>query len=368
MPFDVESLPLELKIGQMMMAGYSGSAPPPHIWRRVSDGSLGGIILFAHPSLSASEMRLLTMHLQEAAIGGASGLPLLIATDQEGGRVSRLSPPLTKFPTARLIGAAGSEELAEEMGAAVAAELLAVGVNMNLAPVLDILTNPSNPAIGDRALGSNAELVARLGRALIRGMQKTGVMAVAKHFPGHGDTSFDSHQVSGGVGQPEAVLWRRELLPFRAAMEEGVEAVMTAHVIYSEVDPHAPATLSDKIITGILRGRMRYEGLVMTDDLEMKGIAGGYPISHAAVAAVSAGAGILLVCKERRSQEEAYRSVLDAAREGRVSQTEIDSSVKRILAAKEKYARPNYNIPVETVCCEEHQELARRISERGRQS
>lgn len=367
MPFDVESLPLELKIGQMMMAGYSGSAPPPHIWERLQDGSLGGIILFAHPSLSASELRLLTTSLQEAAMGGASGLPLLIATDQEGGRVSRLSPPVTKFPSANLVGAARSEELAEEMGAAVAAELLAVGVNMNLAPVLDILTNPSNPVIGDRALSDDPRLVARLGRALIRGMQKTGVMAAAKHFPGHGDTSFDSHQVSGAVGQPAGVLWGRELIPFRAAVEEGVGAVMTAHVIYSGVDPHAPATLSEKIITGILRDRLGYQGLVMTDDLEMKGIAGGYPITHAVIAAVSAGADILLVCKERRLQEEAYRSVLDAVREGRVSETKIDSSVKRILAAKGKYAALNYNIPVETVCSAEHQELARRISERGRQ-
>lgn len=367
MQTDARKLPLEIKVGQMTMAGFRGTAPPAHIMNRLRDGSLGGIILFGDDAASAQQLRALTAHLQEAALQGAAGLPLLIATDQEGGRVSRLSPPLTRFPCARLLGATGSAELAAEMGRALARELRAVGVNMNLAPVLDIHTNPSNPVIGDRALGADAHLVSALGRALIVSMQSCGVMATAKHFPGHGDTSFDPHRRLDAVGQSPDALWEREVQPFGAAVREGVGAVMTAHVVYHEIDPHFPATLSPKIVASMLRERLGHRGLVITDDLEMKAIAGNYTAGDAAMAAVSAGADIVLVCREKQLQEEAYKALLKAVREGRIGAERIDRSVTRILAAKEKYAKPDYNIGIDTAGCEEHMELVRRIESSGRQ-
>ncbi len=363
MKTNTEELPLEIKVGQLIMAGFRGAAPPAHIMGMLRDGALGGVILFGDDSLSAPEIRRLTEGLQKAALDGASGLPLLMATDQEGGRVNRLSPPLTRFPSAGLLGAAGSAETAAELGRAMAGELLAVGVNMNLAPVLDILTNPENTVIGDRSLGDSVEPVSELGRALIRGMQETGMMATAKHFPGHGDTSFDSHDRLGTMERSEDGLWAREVLPFRAAIEEGVGAVMTAHVIYNELDRHAPATISPKIITGMLRERLGYRGLIVTDDLEMKAVTGNYSMEQAAVGAISAGADMVLVCKEKRFQGEAHAALMEAARSGRLSEERIDASVARILSTKEKYARLDYTFDIDTVCCPEHRELVRRIED-----
>jgi beta-N-acetylhexosaminidase len=351
----------------MIMAGFEGASPPTHIVNGLCGGSLGGIILFGNRTVPPAKLRDLTAGLQEAAVKGAAGIPLLIAADQEGGRVNRLSPPLTPFPSAQSLGATGSPELARRMGEALGKELRAVGVNLNMAPVLDLRTNHRNPVIGDRALGSDAALVSKLGSELIAGMQSYSVMATAKHFPGHGDTSFDSHHRLGVVTRSAEAMWEREIRPFKAAVEKGVGAIMTAHVIYGDLDPRAPATLSPRIITGMLRDRLGYNGLVITDDLEMKAIASSHSIGRAAVAAVSAGADMVLVCKDGAAQEEAFMAVVEAVKEDRIEAERIDSSVARIMAAKENYAIPNYNIHIDTVNCPEHEELARRIEKSGRQ-
>lgn len=362
-PIDIDCLPLEIKAGQMVMAGFSGADPPRHILASIKEGRLGGIILFGDSSASPRKLRDMTTRLQEAAMEGAAGLPLLIATDQEGGRVNRLSPPMTEYPSARALGAAGSPELAAEMGGALARELLALGVNVNLAPVLDVDSNPLNPVIGDRSLSGDAGLTSELGVALIKGLQDEGVMAVAKHFPGHGDTSFDSHDMLGSVGRSSESLWETEIRPFRAAVDAGVGAVMTAHVIYTGIDPLLPATLSDKIVGGLLRDRLGHGGLVITDDMEMKAMADSYSMEIAAPAALSAGVDMILVCKDRGEQERAYGSLLEAASRGSVSMERVNRAVKRILQAKERFASADYNIDIEVVNCEEHKGLVRRIEE-----
>ena len=302
---------------------------------------LGGVTLFKRNIEAPEQVAELGHDLQSLS----SGLPLWVAVDQEGGRVARLRSPFTEWPPMATLGRSGDEKLAKRFAEALAAELRAVGVTLDYAPVLDIHTNPSNPIIGDRALGENAEDVAKLGAAIVRGLQENGVAACGKHFPGHGDTSVDSHLALPLVEHPPDRIRRVECVPFREAIRNDVAFIMTAHILVPSLDEQRPATLSPAIVRGMLREELGFEGVILSDDLEMKAIADTYTVPDAAVQAIAAGCDGVLVCRalsEERSrdievQAQVLEALVHAIEEGRIPYTRAEDALARNRRAKERF-------------------------------
>ena len=300
----------------------------------------GGIIYFTAargPDNVRDPRQIATLSngLQAAALRQRKQIPLLISTDQEGGAlVFRLSAPATAMPGNMALGAGRSRSDAHRSAEVIGAELAAVGINQNYAPVADVNVNPANPVIGVRSIGENPKLVADLVAAQVDGYHDGGVAAVAKHFPGHGDTSVDSHFGLPEVTHTRAQLKAIDLPPFRAAIRERVDTIMTAHVVLRSVDPSgAPATMSKPILTGLLRGELDYDGLIVTDALDMGGATATYPPDVAPVAAFQAGADQLVLAPQ---MDVAYQAVLAAVRSGEISKRRLDDSVRRILSLKLK--------------------------------
>jgi beta-N-acetylhexosaminidase len=265
---------------------------------------------------------------------------LLISIDQEGGRVSRLPKGFTIFPPCEVIGQCHSGELAYAAASTIAKELKAVGINMNMAPVLDVNSNPDNPVIGDRAFSSSADTVGEMGLVTAAGLQDAKVVACGKHFPGHGDTNADSHKELPVVDAPRERLEAVEFPPFRRAAAAGIATMMTAHVLYRALDDQLPATLSPAIVTRLLREQMGYDGVVLTDDLEMHAIVDHYGPGDAAVRAVLAGCDVLLICKERDREVAAFEAVEKAVASGTIDMARLDQSVARIQRIKQRYLLP----------------------------
>ncbi len=280
---------LRKKIGQMIMAGVAGAKVGAAEQSLFKDYPFGGVIFFRHNLKTPAQIMSLCRALSEAG----REPPPFIAVDQEGGRVNRLPPPFTHFPPAAALGRANNMDLAYRAGAATARELAAVGINLNFAPVLDVDSNAANPVIGDRALGADPAAVARLGWEIARGLRDGGVIPCGKHFPGHGDTAEDSHLELPVVKKNLAGLKSIELPPFVHACRNRIEALMTAHVLYPALDENFPATLSRKIVGGLLRGELGYDGVVFSDDLEMKAVSENYSVEEAARLAVLAGIDVL---------------------------------------------------------------------------
>src|SRR3954470_6815466 len=252
---------LRRQIGRLLIAGFGGHQVPVELASLAREFSLGGVILFARNVAEPEQVAELCYESARLV----PDLPLWVSVDQEGGRVARLKAPFTEWPPMATLGRSGDVRLAERFARALAAELKAVGVTLDFAPVLDIHTNPNNPVIGDRALADKAEQVARLGGAIVRTLQAEGIAACGKHFPGHGDTSVDSHLELPLVEHPPERLREVEFLPFKAAIEAGVATIMTAHVLVPALDEQRPATLSKRIITGILRQELGFEGVILSD-------------------------------------------------------------------------------------------------------
>ncbi len=318
------------------MIGFDGTVVRDDLAAFLRDYRPGGIILFKRNLQTPQQIVQLTNALQAVRPDDL----LLISIDQEGGRVSRLPEEFTIFPPCATVGRCDSTGLAYAAAAATARELRAVGINMNMAPVLDVHTNPANPIIGDRSYGSTPDLVSRLACAAIAGHQDQRVVACGKHFPGHGDTSTDSHKELPVVTVPVDRLQAVELPPFRAAVERGVAALMTAHVLYPALDPTGPATLSRSILTTLLREKLRFQGLIITDDLEMQAIMDHYGIDEACLGALRAGADILLICQDRGRQIVAMDAVHRAVEAGAISEDRLNASVERIRRVKDRYLRP----------------------------
>ena len=316
---------LDRQVAGLLCVGFHGTTPSPEVLELVRRG-VGGVILFSRNLVDAEQVAELTGALKRAA-----GRPLLISIDQEGGRVARLRAAhgFTELPPMRRLGEAGDEGLAFQAGALLGRELRAVGVDQDYAPVVDVDTNPLNPVIGDRSLGRDAALVGRLGVALARGLQSAGVAACAKHFPGHGDTSQDSHLVLPRLPHPLARLLAVELPPFTALARAGVAAVMTAHVVFEPLDPLRPATLSP-VVLRLLREVCGFQGACVSDDLEMKAIAGQVPLEEAAPGAVAAGVDQLVVCHTAEVQHRAIDLVRGAVEGGRLSRERLAEAGGRV--------------------------------------
>lgn len=335
------SMTTDQKIGQLMMIGFDGIVVDANLRRMITDYHIGGVILFARNVQSPEQVARLTNELQTIAL--ESGHPgLFIAVDQEGGRVARLTKNtgFTEFPSAMALTATGDPENARGMGAAMAAEMGAVGINVDFAPDLDVNNNPSNPVIGTRSFSSDPAKVAEYGIAFARGLQENGVLAFGKHFPGHGDTGVDSHIDLPQVPHDRARLDEVELVPFRAAIQADLAGIMSAHVTFPAIDPTPglAATLSRPVLMGLLRDELGYDGLIATDSLEMGALASkGYPAPVAAALAFAAGADVLLFNRDHAMHKEAFANLVRAVRERKVSEGQLDASVQRILKTKAKF-------------------------------
>ncbi|MDR7426053.1 MAG: beta-N-acetylhexosaminidase [Armatimonadota bacterium] len=312
-------------VGPLVMVDFAGRSPPPRVSHLIARRHLGGVVLFPKNVESAAQVAHLCRELQELA-RQAGAPPLVIAMDQEGGAVERL--PLG-LPGAMALGATGSAALAEEAGGLAGRALRAAGCAVNFAPVLDVNSNPENPVIGIRSFGEDPELVARLGCAFARGLRRAGVAATGKHFPGHGDADQDSHLDLPLVGHGLERLEALELLPFRRAVQQGLPALMTAHVAFTALSP-LPATLCPPLLEGVLRRKWGFDGVVFTDALSMAAVRDHVGAGTAAVLALLAGADVLLALGEEDLQEEVFGAVDRALAEGVLSVARLRQSHQRL--------------------------------------
>ncbi|MCZ6800178.1 MAG: beta-N-acetylhexosaminidase [Nitrospirae bacterium] len=354
---------LREKIGQLVMMGFSGTEVSPDCQEWIHEFQPGGVILFSRNLQSPSQVAALTNTLQSLSPSS----PLLIAIDQEGGRVSRLPKGFTIFPPAATVSSCHSLQLAYDAAAVTAKELRAVGVNMNMAPVLDVNTNPANPIIGNRAFGKTPDQVGEYGVATMSGLQDHGVVACGKHFPGHGETSADSHLELPVVTLGKERIEEIELPPFRHAIERGLASIMTAHVHYPALDKESPATLSYPILTDLLRNTLGFDGVVLTDDMEMQAILDHSSVGAASVRALQAGADILLICHQQDRQTEAIYAVEQAIESGQLSMDRLDQTVQRVQQLKAQYvpsSQPSSPEHLqEVVGCSAHQQVLNTILE-----
>lgn len=364
----VASMSLAEKAGQLLMIGFDGLWPSREATDLISRGLAGGVILFARNLDGPEQAAELTDFLQQIASKSRLGLPLFIAIDQEGGSVARLVKGVTVFPGNMSLGATGRNDYAYQCGKATALELAALGININLAPALDVNSNPANPVIGVRSFGEDPVRVAALGVQMIRGLGDGGVIAVAKHFPGHGDTAVDSHRGLPVVDRSFEELDRVELVPFQAAIDGGVKSIMSSHIVFSAIDPGRPATLSPAVLTGLLRGRLGFKGMIFTDCLEMGAIAANFEPDKAAVMAVGAGADQLIVSSSYERQRRSLEGVIAGVENGMISAERMDEAVQKVLQLKlDLFQRSGGSVTrakerFQTVGCKEHRDLARKIA------
>jgi beta-N-acetylhexosaminidase len=316
------------------MAGFAGPELPVELRALAQEFSIGGVVFFARNVEDAEQVAGVARQIAELP----GELPPWVSVDQEGGRVARFKRPFTEWPPMATLGRSGDPGLARRFARALAAELLAVGVTLDFAPVLDILTNPKNTVIGDRALAEDAALVSSLGVVIIDELQRAGLAACGKHFPGHGDTVADSHHDLPYVEHDPDRLRAVELQPFRAAIRAGVASLMTCHVVVPTIDEEHPATLSSAIVQGLLRNELGYQGLIFTDDMEMKAIAARWPVPRAAVQAVAAGCDVVLVCSGNYDlQAETLEALVKAMEQEELPYKRVEEALAHQRAAKERF-------------------------------
>jgi beta-N-acetylhexosaminidase len=349
------------QVGQLAFAGFAGHDVPADLKALVKEFDLGGIILFARNVESPEQVA----DVARQARSMAAELPLWVSVDQEGGRVARLRSPFTIWPPMQTLGRSGDDELAVRFARALAAELRAVGVTLDFTPVLDILTNPRNPAIGDRALATTPEEVARLGAAIIETLQSEGIATCGKHFPGHGDTSTDSHHELPLIEHPPDRLDAVELVPFKKAIAVGVAGIMTAHILVPSIDDQRPGTLSPAIVTGLLKEKLGFKGMVFTDDIGMKAISARHTTAEATVLAIAAGCDAVLMCGDSQEpQFEALEAVIHAVEDGTLPLSRVEDALARHRRTKERFLAPPQPRPLDGRALrtllgrEEHQAVA----------
>jgi beta-N-acetylhexosaminidase len=317
--------------GQLLSVGFDGTAMPEELRARIAASAVGGVMLFRPNIASAGQVAALVGSLRGAA---PDDLPLIVSIDQEGGIVMRLRGLATDWPAMLSVGAAGDPSRTRQVGRALGDELCALGIGWDFAPVLDVHTNPANPVIGNRAFGVTPEAVTEHALAFWRGLRAAGVVGCGKHFPGHGDTHADSHVELPVVDHDLPRLRAVELAPFAAAARAGVDAIMTAHVLFRALDPDRPATLSRRILFDLLRGELGFEGVIVSDDLGMKAVADRYPIEELAVGSIEAGADHLLVREPAARQIAAHEALVRAAESRSEFRVRVEESAARVAKLK----------------------------------
>ncbi|MDR2418927.1 MAG: beta-N-acetylhexosaminidase [Treponema sp.] len=328
---------LQHQIGQRFIIGFDGHTLTPEFRRLLRQYKAGNVILFRENLQNAAQAKALCDDIKASVIE-ETGIPPFIAIDQEGGRVSRLPADMTNVAGAAELAVAGTAALVEAV-TLTAAELRRIGVNFNLAPVLDVNSNPANPVIGTRSFGATPDLVAELGAAAVAAWERAGILCCGKHFPGHGDTSVDSHLELPCVDKTRAELEAVELLPFRRAIACGIPALMSAHILFPQVEPsRVPATMSKIIITSMLREQLGFKGLVLSDAMEMNAIKHYYGTPTGCIEAIRAGVDIVLVCHDTALMEASLVAVAETYTNGGFDNTAFDASTERIVQYKKKYA------------------------------
>ncbi len=332
---------LDAAIGQMVIASFPGSRWNARIENLLSKHRIGGVIFFSqNVGKSKAEVKKLTRKIARLGTDRSGGLPPFISVDEEGGRVSRLEKLIGRYPSQRETGqkgGRGATAAIKENYESLAADVSSLGFNLTWAPVLDALTNPANRVIGDRAFGDDARAVATCGRAAIRALREGGLFTCAKHFPGHGGTAEDSHKKLPLIETTLAKLKRSDILPFRAAVSQRVDFIMTAHILFKRIDPDFPATFSKKFLTKILRKEMGYTGLIVTDDLNMKAVSAGYSVKKRIALAVNAGADVLLIRDDYSGIENFMESFKSLVLDGKIPLKRIKESSGRVKRIKRKY-------------------------------
>ena len=346
--------------GQLLFVGFPGFDLPADLAQRIRQGRVGGVILFRRNIREPEQVRTLIRTLHDLAPADA---PLTVAVDQEGGRVQRLRDPWTEWPPMRSLGEHGTPQDTASFARALALELLDCGVDLNFAPVVDVDSNPQNPVIGDRSFSRDPATVARHGAAFIEALQEAGVAACAKHFPGHGDTDLDSHLALPRLDLDLERLERIELPPFRAAIAADVASIMTAHVLFPKLDAKRPATLSPDVM-GVLREDLGYDGLVMSDDLEMKAVADHYSVEQRSLGALEAGVDVLLACSQADLRDELLTKL------ERAPDRLVEHALRRLVAFKQRFGGTAKVVPITEPGppFASHQELARRLRAETRDS
>ncbi|MBD7945318.1 MULTISPECIES: beta-N-acetylhexosaminidase [Psychrobacillus] len=334
----VDSMSLEEKVGQMIFGGIEGVELSEKSREMIREDKVGGIIFFKDNLVNANQIVTLLNSIK--AENMQQQYPLFLGIDQEGGRVTRI-PELNNLPTNKQIGKKDNPALAFQLGELLGKQLNAFGFNLDFAPVLDVDSNPNNPVIGDRSFGSDPKLVSELGISTMKGLQSENVISVIKHFPGHGDTEVDSHIELPIVSKNMKELQALEFIPFQNALKSGADVVMIGHILLPEIDANKPSSISNVVITKILREQLKYEGVVMTDDMTMKAILDNYEIGEAAVEAVKAGNDIVLIAHDYEKVQRAIQAILEAVQNEEIKVEQIDRSVERILQLKEKYQLSN---------------------------
>ncbi|HEX6275265.1 MAG TPA: beta-N-acetylhexosaminidase [Polyangiaceae bacterium] len=349
-------LPLETAAARLLTVGFPGRELGRELEQLLERG-VGGVILFKRNVGSAGELAELVRAIKRRA-----GRPLVVSIDQEGGAVARLREGFTKIPPMRELGATRDAALARDVGRVIGRELAAVGIDLDFAPVLDVDTNPDNPVIGARSFGRDPALVAELGVALARGLVDAGVAPCGKHFPGHGDTRQDSHLELPRLPHDVSRLRALELMPFAAAVRAELPALMTAHVVMEALDADVPATMSRAVIDGVLRNELGFDGVVYTDDVDMKAIADHYAIPHVARACLAAGVDALLCCQSVDVAHGMIDAVTSAVRSGAVAESRLVEALERVQSFAKRWAKPpSDGFDSAVLDCDAHRDVVERI-------
>lgn len=359
-----------LPLGQLFMFGFDGTEVTADVKDLVKEQGAGGVILFKRNIVDLEQVVALNAGLTTLGIdaAGEDGLPLMIGVDQEGGRVARMRGICTDLPPMQTLGHAAKTEpeLAYRVGAMMARELVATGFHLDFAPVVDVDTNPENPVIGERAFARDADAVAAVTADFIRGMQDAGMAASAKHFPGHGDTAQDSHVDLPVLNHDLDRLKAVELVPFKRAVDVGVATIMTAHVLFPALDADHPATLSEAILGALLRDALGYDGVIVSDDLEMKAVADRYSVREMVKLGLNAGVDLFLVCRDVEKTAEAIWAAHELVDTGEVPESRVRQALARIEALKRTYvgapAVPSLSSARQIVQSAPHKALADRLT------
>lgn len=323
-------------IGQLTLIGISGHSLTNDEKKFITENNISGVVLFSRNLDNPKQIKDLCNELQSLKSNMADRAPLFIGIDMEGGRVHRLKAPFTQWPPLKTIGDLDHPPTAFQFAYRMGMELRAVGINLDFAPCVDVFTNPANTIIGDRAVSTDYRMVEKMASALVRGYIKSGVLSCAKHYPGHGHTLIDSHEELPIEDFDLQRLMDVELVPFKKAFKSRVDMVMTGHLLFKNIDPKWPVTLSPLFLKKILREDLKYKGIVITDDLDMKAMAKHYDKAEIPVRAFEAGADMILYCNEPESPPLAIESVMGAVAQGRLDRAHLDDLRRTVLNLKKE--------------------------------
>lgn len=361
------NITLDQQIGQLFFIGISGLALTADEKKFIVENNISGITLFGRNIKEPKQVHDLCAEIQSLSKQQASRAPLFIAIDQEGGRVQRIKDPFTVWPPLSHAGKIDNASVTFQWMHLLGLELTSFGINVNWAPCLDVFSNPKNTVIGDRAISSDVVLVEKHASALIRGFIKAGLMSCVKHFPGHGNTLIDSHEDLPVETKTMEELHQLELIPFKKGLRSKADFAMTSHILYKNIDPHWPVTLSTKFLQDVLRGEFKFRGLIVSDDLGMKALSKHYGAEEIPVLALNAGVDMLLYCNEFDTPPIAIDALLAAVANGKLEKDLIHQIYNQVLLTKQEKLNKNLQLPfdlaMKVISDPRHKEFALKLQQ-----